>query len=716
MKNLRKKNLLLLIPIILIPFSTIMAIDDWMQQFPDSFIWGRNDHAMAYIGDDKALLFGGWDYCWDLTDSTWVYDISDNIWINQYPTSAPSGRDHHAMAYIGDDKALLFGGYSQSRDISDETWIFDFSDNTWTQKFPAIHPSARIDHAMAYIDEDQVVLFGGAVSGGESDETWIYDLSDNTWSQDSLITRPSARRSHDVAYIGSNQVMLFGGCDYDPGYDDETWIYNLGSDWILQNPLDKPSGRRWHAMVYIGNDQVMLFGGQDSTGTGGDETWIYDLSDDNWIEDTNSIQPFGRYRHAMSETSMDGSTYIVLYDGDEPAGFETWTFGGGDYINPQPTYNWTEQNPESYPPTRTHHDMTYIGGNNILLFGGIEILGGWTDATWIYDFYDNIWTEKFPSPRPSGRGDYSLAYLNNDQALLYGGVSEWGEYLFDTWIYDFSDNSWIQQNPVINPSTRRYFDMAHIDAELVLLFGGYTAPLNFNDETWIYNLSDNSWTQLYPTNHPSARILHAMAYIGSDKVLLFGGQDPWHDDETWIYDLSENNWTQQNPSTNPSARNYHEMAYFGNDQVVLFSGKDADYNQLDDTWIYDLSENTWTQDTNPIHPEARWYHALSGTGMNRSNNIVLFGGMNFDGSRDDTWIYGTGDFPLPNPGITSASIIENEFVIYWDEIEGATSYKIYSYSDPYESYENWDFEAEVTETHWSEQIDSKKFYYVTAVN
>lgn len=713
MKNLRNKSLLLLIIIFLITINTMKALDDWTQQFPASFPLGRTEHDMSYIGDDKVVLFGGYDYLYNLSDETWVYDLSDNNWTLQSPYVAPSVRTNHAMAYIGEDKVLLFGGMDQSRDLNDETWIYDFSENIWTQKFPGTSPSPRYHHAMAYIGDDQVVLFGGTTFEVLSDETWIYDLSDNTWTQDSLLTKPSNRYGHDLAYIGNNQVLFFGGCDYDPGYDDETWIYDLGSDWTLQNPLDKPSGRRWHSMAYIGSDQVMLFGGQDSTGTGGDETWVYDLSDDNWILDSNTTQPSSRYYSAMSETSMDGSTYIVLFDGS-CLYMDTWIFGGGDYINPQPTYNWVEQNPATYPPAVKHHDLTFIGGNNILHFGGDTYGVGYNDETWTYNFVENIWTEQYPVEHPPERGGHSLAYLNNDRALLYGGVSEWGYYLYDTWIYDFSDNSWIQQYPISNPSGRNYHDMAHIDAELVLLFGGYTAPQNYNDETWIYNLNDNSWTQLYPTNHPSARILHAMAYISSDKVLLFGGSDPWHDDETWIYDLSENNWTQQNPATNPSARNFHEMAYFGNDQVVLFSGKDADSNRLEDTWIYDLSENTWTQDDNPIHPVGRWYHALAGTGMNRTKNIVLFGGMNFDGSRNDTWIYGTGEFPLPDPEIASISIIDNEIVISWNEVTGATSYKIYSSTDPYESYENWAFEAEVTETSWSESVNSKKFYYVTA--
>ena len=72
----------------------------------------------------------------------------------------------------------------------------------------------------------------------------------------------------------------------------------------------------------------MLFGG-DYTGSQNDETWVYDLGTDSWAQDTNTTQPSARKDHALSETSMDGSSYLVLFGGSDD---ETWTFGGGDYL------------------------------------------------------------------------------------------------------------------------------------------------------------------------------------------------------------------------------------------------------------------------------------------------------------------------------------------------------------------------------------------------
>ncbi len=258
-------------------------------------------------------------------------DAADD-WTQQSLSSSPSARRSHAMAYLGGDQAVLFGGFDASAQDA-ETWVYDLSDNTWTQQSPTSSPSARYAHAMAHIGGDQVLLFGGYDASGNDDETWVYDLSANTWTQQSPTSSPSARNAHAMAHIGGDQVLLFGG--YDGAYDDETWVYDLSANtWTQQSPPSNPSARGSHAMAYIGGDQVVLFGGQDGSGYD-DETWVYDLSADDWTQDTNTTQPSARGEYDLSETSMDGSSYPVLFGGwDGNYDDETWTFGGGDYLFP----------------------------------------------------------------------------------------------------------------------------------------------------------------------------------------------------------------------------------------------------------------------------------------------------------------------------------------------------------------------------------------------
>ncbi len=141
------------------------------------------------------------------------------------------------------------------------------------------------------------------------------------------------------------------------------------------------------------------------------------------------------------------------------------------------------------------------------------------------------------------------------------------------------------ENQSLAPSARGMHAMARIGDDKVLLFGGDDSSLD--DETWVYDLSNHTWTQMSPKTSPAARYTHAMARIGDDKILLFGGSNGTANDETWVYDLSDNTWTQMSPTTSPSARSSHAMARIGDDKVLLFGGYAS--SDLGDTWVYDTA-------------------------------------------------------------------------------------------------------------------------------
>ncbi len=76
-------------------------------------------------------------------------------------------------------------------------------------------------------------------------------------------------------------------------------------------------------------------------------------------------------------------------------------------------------------------------------------------------------------------------------------------------------------------------------------------------------------------------------------------------------------------------------------------------------------------------------------------------------------------FPPIIPDIPQNVIISinlDSINIVWDEVAGATSYKIYSSADPYYGFAE-DLTGIFEDTSWSTPISTaKKFYYVTAIN
>jgi len=106
------KNIILIIVFIVAYTVTIVPQDDWSYLTPPVSPSARAGHGMASIGDDKVLMFGGSvDLDFTLSNETWIYDLSENTWTNMSPQGGvPTARVLHTMAFIGDDKVLLFGG------------------------------------------------------------------------------------------------------------------------------------------------------------------------------------------------------------------------------------------------------------------------------------------------------------------------------------------------------------------------------------------------------------------------------------------------------------------------------------------------------------------------------------------------------------------------------------------------------------------------------
>ncbi len=72
----------------------------------------------------------------------------------------------------------------------------------------------------------------------------------------------------------------------------------------------------------------------------------------------------------------------------------------------------------------------------------------------------------------------------------------------------------------------------------------------------------------------------------------------------------------------------------------------------------------------------------------------------------------TGKIPPPENVIIY--IVSNIVHIEWDEVSVATSYKVYSDTNPYGTFSTEEWTG--TDTNWNEPVDGMKFYYVTASN
>ncbi|MFX0066418.1 MAG: Kelch repeat-containing protein [Candidatus Hermodarchaeota archaeon] len=340
---------------------------------------------------------------------------------------------------------------------------------------------------------------------------------------------------------------------------------------------------------------------------------------------------------------------------------------------------------ETSPSSRGGHVMVYDSGNQkIILFGGFRNPWGYnvSDETWEYDYASNRWTNLDPTTKPSPRAHQCIVYDSvNQKTVLFGGYGPGGD-LSDTWTYDYASNKWTQVFPVSSPSIRKSHSMIYDSVnQKIILFGGYGAADRLLNDTWAYDYTSNTWTELNPPTSPIARYGHTMVYDSSNqKVILFGGntRNAGYQNDTWAYDYTTNTWSELSPTTKPDVRYWHAMVYDSDNQkVILFGGYIQSSNGLifyNDTWIYDYAIDEWNQASPTIHPPAREGLALAYDSVNQK--VILFGGHNNIETLGDTWAYDTASntWEMMEVLITSADFFTLEIllvslgvlgIIYW---------------------------------------------------
>jgi len=598
----------------------------------------RHGHTMVYdSGHDRTIVFGG--YATGYCNSTWTFDMQKNAWSNATAGIAPPARLYHSAAFDSKGERMVVFGGSDSKSIFNDTWLFDPASSSWKNASPAKSPTSRERAAMAYdAESDRVVLFGGWTGKGYSNETWTYDLGNNTWKNMTFLTNPKGRVSHALAYDSqADRVVMFGGKTSALGFSDETWGYDLNINKWTNLTTSSRPGAKLGHALAYDSKNDRVV---MFGGLNTNETWSYNFSSNAWTFLKPVSAPFGRSEHAMSYDSR--SDRIVLFGGDM-GGDEVWLFDASVPI-------WTNTNPD--PASRFGHSLAYdSAGDRVVLFGGTVAGLVLADDTWSYDPGANAWKNMNPFPRPSPRSGTAMAYDSKHGCIvLFGGTTAPNQFSNETWSYDLKNNSWTDMKPSDTPQVRAYHALAYDSARgRVVLFGGNAA-----NETWAYDLGSNSWKKMSPASSPSARSLASMSYDSeSDRIVMYGGNASGKSNgETWAYDPGNDTWMEMDPLTSPGPRESHSMVYSSAvDRTVLFGGVGSGkyYNE---TWTYDLNKDSWERLETLVSPSPR---ARAGMAYDAGKSqVVLFGGMTATEPRSgETWTCSPpGNVPPDAPVIT----------------------------------------------------------------
>lgn len=253
-----------------------------------------------------------------------VFDYRTGLWEQRRTNppnenSPPRGVIYSAYALL-DSRVYMYGGWNGTVRF-DSFHYLDLSNLEWGE----VKPVNRVDgplkksNAKMEVYGDQLVLFGGYLDSSEyTNELHTYSTTNNLWARPPMTgSVPGGRAWFSFTRIDVRTAVVFGG--YVEGHKAVNDIYVLNMDeWFwseLKVVLSGPwGGRADHSATCIGGPllggteppQLFVVGGVSSKGKPMEDAWILDMADERWrmVDLPKRMGP----RHSHSATIVSGGT------------------------------------------------------------------------------------------------------------------------------------------------------------------------------------------------------------------------------------------------------------------------------------------------------------------------------------------------------------------------------------------------------------------------
>lgn len=291
-----------------------------------------------------------------------------------------------------------------------------------------------------------------------------------------------------MAQRGANEVVLLDTGAY-PGFSklqNATFTWN-GTDWTHAAPATSPTPKRTDFALSYDGYNVIMFGGREQAAGPCQDTWSWNGT--TWAKLAPTTVPFARFQAEMAFLNA-AAPKAVMFGGASMLDLtnETWVWNGHSG-----SLSWTKASSTNNPSART--DFAFAGGPvHCALFGGkngAELLGD----TWKFD--GTQWTQMAATTPPPAREGMSMAYDSvNTLWVLFGGGNGY-DLSNETYTLNSAATAWTKRAPATSPSARRGAMMCFDTVSgMTILTGGSDSLGNSLNDTWAYDGSAHTWTQL----------------------------------------------------------------------------------------------------------------------------------------------------------------------------------------------------------------------------
>ena len=178
------------------------------------------------------------------------------------------------------------------------------------------------------------------------------------------------------------------------------------------------------------------------------------------------------------------------------------------------------------------------------------------------------------------------------------------------------------------------------------------------------------WTNVTSQPAPVPMAGAMMAFSPkADRFVLFGGWDGTQGlNQTWVFDPGNRTWTELHPPASPIGRGDEMFVYDSRgDLFVLFGGwhelANETYVRLSDTWTFSLANGTWTQRHPADSPTARSDAMVAYDSA--TDAVLLLGGFSGTAYLGDVWAYTpSNDTWVPRPALAAPSARADGRMVY----------------------------------------------------
>ena len=622
-------------------------------------------------GTDYLYYFGGRGSSY--YNNMHRLNLSNHTWSTVTTSGGPPDTRYYIAHAYTSAKLYIYGGDRSSGDHSNDIWEFNLTNNTWSQLHDGTGtaPVGSYGTTMLYNNNYIYIFSGHKTSAGITDETWKFNLTNNTWSQLSLSSTPGKKYSPAYATDASNNLYIHGGYDDSYAFQSTIWkltisdtstvttnliegidvngdisfngnlyqngaLFTSGStidettdvsvnnlsvhhsldvsnslivtdgsttsttqtsywysdsskfSWSLHNDgtSTAPVARNYHTSVIDNSNNIIIFGGEDSTSVRND-VWKYSITGNSWSELFTSVTPsvgsWDLISDSPASSSITGGAgynkelYIMC---DSGATFHKY--------NPS-TDVWT---------TLASKSQSYYGSPQMVSHKGhiytIDSVNG-ERSVWDYNISANSWT-KLSNASDSAHDRYSThASIYNGIIYVFAGrhIPYNQGYFSDIWTYNISTNTWSEITSVtttLDGNSASFPTFAYgaytSHGDNIYMVYGYASSGSAMNTVYIYNITNNTmtgYTTSMPANYTSTVSLH------ENCLYMFGGYVSSTNVNTLIkYDLETKTHTTISQSgTWPSARRDLRWATLGNTFYVLGGYTSSSST---DVWRYTLDD------------------------------------------------------------------------------------------------------------------------------